>query len=508
MRLVQKTARRMPVFNMQGERCAFHRVANTVRCLCGMLLSMKRYTGKSPVVEWAVFHLQMQSHSKADLLFNIGNFAKNNLKKDFEKLKHLLCTLPNQRSLQELRQIQMCLKKNRAFQNLPERTQLQLCEVVVYQKYEAKTIILKQGHLPVECYLILSGNLKVTYEDVNSKHRQLTDEMLNEIEEGDFLGEISLLTGRQRPASVLCKSDVELLVISKEDFDPILGNLLQEQYNALSDFIRKHPIFTSWPLEKVDFLVHCCLQRYSRAGTTVVLDSLNSSFLVVVKSGRCLIVTNLTQERRSACSSAMNNYSSLLKKFPTIQFITEKADFISTYLERPAVLPRAAHSALPKHSSSQVSRRTRPQTAAPLCHALKERKEFSNHSYSGGKESDMNRSVKQIKVTSSAPQFITVGVLEQGGIFGLAETMGEHCGLQFSLISEGAECVFIPRKLFLASATAPSRRTAQELVNTYPTESMIRASYSKQQAWVSYKARLVGQQLAGRARPLSAQASF
>ncbi|KAJ1215178.1 hypothetical protein NDU88_002787, partial [Pleurodeles waltl] len=115
-----------------GERCAFYRVANTVRCLCGMLLSMKRYTGKSSVVEWAVFHLQMQSRNKADLLFNIGNFAKNNLRKDFEKLKHLLYTCPNERSLQELRQVQVCLKKNRAFQNLPERIQLHLCQVVVY----------------------------------------------------------------------------------------------------------------------------------------------------------------------------------------------------------------------------------------------------------------------------------------------------------------------------------------------------------------------------------------
>ncbi|KAJ1215176.1 hypothetical protein NDU88_002785, partial [Pleurodeles waltl] len=103
--------------------------------------------------------------------------------------------------------------------------------------YEAKTLILKQGHLPIECYLILSGNLKVTYEDVNSKNQQLTNETLNEIEEGDFLGEISLLTGSQRPASVICKTDVELLVISKADFDCILGNVLQEQYNALSDFL-------------------------------------------------------------------------------------------------------------------------------------------------------------------------------------------------------------------------------------------------------------------------------
>ncbi|XP_069487728.1 cyclic nucleotide-binding domain-containing protein 2-like [Ambystoma mexicanum] len=500
----------MPLSEMRGGRSRFRKVAHNVRFICGMLLAMKRYIGKSPVVEWAAFHLQMQSRSKADLLFNLGNFAKNNLRKDFAKLKSLLHTRPNKRSQQELRQIQMCLKKNRAFQNLPERIQLHLCQVVVYQEYEAKTMIIKQGHVPSECYLILSGNLKVTYEDGNSKNRLLTEEMLNEVEEGDFLGEICLLTNRQRPVSVSCNSDVEVLVISKEDLDHILGNRLQEQYTGLWDFLRKAPVFASWPSDKIEFLIHCCLQRYHRAGTTVVLESISSPFLVLVKSGRCMIATRITQERRSTCSSGVKNYSTLLKNFPTIPFIMEKAQYTHTAFERPALFPRSAHSAVPNCSPNLMSRKTRPQTAAPLRCSLGEKKDLISRAYAGEveEESRVKRSARHQKITSPPPQFITVGVLEQGGIFGLAETMGEHCGLQFSLISEGAECVFIPRKLFLTEATATSKRVAQQLVNNRPTESMIRESYMKQQAWISYKARLVGQQLQARTRPISAHSFF
>ncbi|KAM4807665.1 cyclic nucleotide-binding domain-containing protein 2-like [Rhinophrynus dorsalis] len=477
--------------NTQRGSSRFRRTAINIKNVCGMLLSLKRYIGRNKVVEWALFHLQMQIHSRSDLLFNISSFSKNNMRKDFEKLKNLLSVSPKQRPQHILRQIQFCLKKNRAFQCLRDRTQLELCQHVIYQAYETQTLVIKQGHVPRECYLILSGSVNAVTEEVNSKQQNLS--ALYEVEEGDFLGDLGLITN-ERPTSFVCKSDVELLVIDKEAFNDILAVRVQEQYTGICDFLRNLPLFSSWPLEKIDLLAHCSLQRNYRAGAAVVVDSINSSSLVLVKSGKCLIVMHLTQERQSVDSEASRNYSSLLKKFPSISLLLERRHYSDHAFERP-VFPRTSYSASYRTTLNQVHMRPRPQTAGPSTFSLQGRKDHCTLDGKGDTGYEKMRCAQRKVPTLSPSHFITVGTLEHGGVFGLAETIAKSSGLQFSLISEGAECIFIPTKLYLSEAPAKSRQIAQELVNSFPTEKMIRENYARHQTWRAYKDRIIGQQL-------------
>lgn len=46
--------------------------------------------------------------------------------------------------------------------------------------------------MATECYLVLSGKLKIMIKDANFKIKSVTSEMLSEAEEGDFIG-VSLL---------------------------------------------------------------------------------------------------------------------------------------------------------------------------------------------------------------------------------------------------------------------------------------------------------------------------
>ncbi|XP_057402292.1 uncharacterized protein LOC114236131 [Balaenoptera acutorostrata] len=53
--------------------------------------------------------------------------------KEFGKLKTLLFVQPKQRSQENLRELQLCLK-NRSFHSLPNEVQLQLCQTTIYQE--------------------------------------------------------------------------------------------------------------------------------------------------------------------------------------------------------------------------------------------------------------------------------------------------------------------------------------------------------------------------------------
>ncbi|XP_077135848.1 uncharacterized protein LOC143793096 [Ranitomeya variabilis] len=472
----------------------FYRMATNIKHVCGMLLNMKRYIGRNSVVEWALFHLQMQIHSRRDLLFNISSFSKNNVKKDFEKLKSLLSVCPKQRSPEILQQIQLCLKKNRAFQSLRDKTQLELCQHLIYQEYESKTLVIKQGQVPCECYIILSGRLDVTTEGSTSKKQSSSSSVLYEVEEGDFVGDIGLVTN-ERLTSFVCKSEVELLLISKEAFKEILAEKVQEEYYALCNFLRGLLLFSSWPSEKLELLVHCCLQRSYRAGTTVIVDSTKSSSLVLVRSGKCQIVVHLTQDRPATINTT-SNYNSVSPRLPSVPFLLEKRE-CSAHPFKRSILLRTSYSASFRTPSFNMEIKARPQTAGPSTFSLRDRRTHCDLDCADKKLGDKGRRGKQDVSSSSSVRFVTVGTLERGGIFGMAETMFRSSNLRFSLISEGADCIFIPTNLFLAEAPVKSRQIAQELVHSFPRETRIRECYSALQTWRAYKERIIGKPVRG-----------
>ncbi|XP_045689991.1 uncharacterized protein LOC123815622 [Phyllostomus hastatus] len=328
-------------------RGRFRRAAGILAHVCGLTLLMKRYIEKSRAEEWARFYLSIKNHSANELLFDMSNFSKYSLSKDFAKLKTLMFIQPKQRSQENLREIQLCLKKNRSFHSLPNEVQLQLCQTAIYQELEAESMLLRQGHVPLECYLILAGHLKVMSSSTNM-NKNTNSEILSEFEEGDFIGEICLLTNTNRPASILCKTDVKLLVISKDDFYCTLAQRIQERYQETHSFLRSLPLFFSWPKEKIDFLVHCSLRRYYRAGPTIVSDNFNSHFLVFIISGRCRIIAQMNCEEISVHSCVTKTSSSTLKNPHAVLPPRGPLDVTGRSLETATVSPRTSFSAARK----------------------------------------------------------------------------------------------------------------------------------------------------------------
>ncbi|XP_072428197.1 cyclic nucleotide-binding domain-containing protein 2-like [Chiloscyllium punctatum] len=271
----------------------FQRIAKTVKTICGINLVLKGYIQKAKVTKWVTYHLTRQSNLDKELLFNIHNFTKNKTERDSAKLKCLFSVLPHQRSTEDTAMIQSLLRKTRAFQVMPYIMQLEICQAAVYQQYEAKTIVLRKGHHSEACYFVLTGELIATLSDSCSENRNHLTGVVNEIQEGDLFGDAALLTNTKRPATILCKTNTELLLLNKEDFESILAGFLQQRYSAITELLRSLPIFTPWNAEKLTLLSYSSLLRYYRSGTAVIPKSSRSSFIVVVKSGRCNVVTNL-----------------------------------------------------------------------------------------------------------------------------------------------------------------------------------------------------------------------
>lgn len=110
------------------------------------------------------------------------------------------------------------LKRVELFAQLTEEELRKMAERLRYTPFAKGSIIAKQG-TPEQhwLFIIISGEAEVYLEEANGEKR-----VLNVLSSGAFFGEMSLMTGSPRVASVLARTDMECYRLDKEVFEEIL----------------------------------------------------------------------------------------------------------------------------------------------------------------------------------------------------------------------------------------------------------------------------------------------
>jgi len=94
---------------------------------------------------------------------------------------------------------------------------LKLCQVGHEVSVPAGTRIVTQGETPEFFYVIQSGRVRVFRETADRIRTELTD-----LRSGSYFGEVALVTGQPRTASVEAMEECRLIKISKTEFDAFL----------------------------------------------------------------------------------------------------------------------------------------------------------------------------------------------------------------------------------------------------------------------------------------------
>jgi putative oxidoreductase len=100
-----------------------------------------------------------------------------------------------------------------------ETTGLKLCQLGQEESIPAGGRIVSQGEAPEYFYVIQSGRVQVFRESVDRIRTNLT-----ELGPGAYFGEVALVTGQPRSASVEAIADSTLIKVSKEEFDRLLDD--------------------------------------------------------------------------------------------------------------------------------------------------------------------------------------------------------------------------------------------------------------------------------------------
>lgn len=115
------------------------------------------------------------------------------------------------RSLQKIE----LLKKVPMFSDLSQRHLKEIGKHADQVKVEAGRVLAQQENKGWEFIFIVDGRARV------EKDRKI----IRRLSEGDFFGEISLVDGEPRTATVISDTDMTLLVVNKTSFDHLLDKV-------------------------------------------------------------------------------------------------------------------------------------------------------------------------------------------------------------------------------------------------------------------------------------------
>ncbi|XP_060076881.1 uncharacterized protein LOC132556488 [Ylistrum balloti] len=223
----------------------------------------------------------------SNLLFDITEFKASKQSSVSNETRRILEKRPKERKEDEIHYLQTALRNYKSIAEYPVRMQKLIAQRGWLESYDAKRVIIREGHIARGFYFILTGAAVVSMLDSKTKQAK-TVLFLNR---GDSFGEQAIITQSLRQTTVISREKIELLVMGDTDFvDIFMSGGLQDPNDP---FLRSIPFLEDWPIEKLAEHPKKAILSYFKRGTILVPDSKDSEWLFVVKSGSCSIFKKL-----------------------------------------------------------------------------------------------------------------------------------------------------------------------------------------------------------------------
>jgi cAMP-dependent protein kinase regulator len=124
--------------------------------------------------------------------------------------------------------------ETKLFHDLSAEEFQQIIQKLSLRHYEEDTIVVQEGDPGDSLFIIVRGEVRVITKGRPAKK----EVVLANLGEGDFFGEVSLLTGRPRTATIITNQDSELLELKKSDIEAIIAKYPNVK-RVLEDFHRQ-----------------------------------------------------------------------------------------------------------------------------------------------------------------------------------------------------------------------------------------------------------------------------
>ncbi|XP_062585589.1 cyclic nucleotide-binding domain-containing protein 2-like isoform X1 [Saccostrea cucullata] len=487
----------------------FRRAVKTIQVLLKATLTNSQGQ-RHDLLSWA--HQDVSSSKREyemfGLTFDPGDFRAKKETILSNEAKAILSMEPERRTEEQMKVALLALNQAvEAFSEFPITMQKSLVRVGWYEHFEDKRVIIRQGHMADNFYFILSGTAVVTILQTDPETGDQVVRTAAVLKKGNSFGELALMHGAKRSATVTCKNSVELLAVGREDFVDIFMPMDKDQEPEHIRFLRTVHLLKGWPIEKLPYHdTKICCFTYFRRGLLLCKDSNISDWVYIIKTGSCRVLKSLHSAKPNipGLLSSQKLTRSLLRLPPISSPKSSKTSLSSSSLSSDKSprsdssygTPRPQKHKCTIQHLSDILHKPYPEdsTEHEEHQKLLDQIFIQKHTYTSkwGKRTSPKVSEPESASKRHKPDTVYVQIQKLGPreTFGVEQVAFGRIGKTTStiLVSDGAECILINRKFFQQYLTDEEAKRIRRTLQPIPSEESLQRKLQDSTNWEAYKA--------------------
>ncbi|XP_044856838.1 cGMP-dependent protein kinase-like [Mauremys mutica] len=294
---------RLPGNQMNGSyQCLrkFRRAVLVIQVIRNLIKMYRDYAeSRAELLSFSRLQFTGSRTETENLLFDSSYFKAKVETTISHEAQAILSGPPENRTSEGIKLAMLSLKATvSTFSEYPVHIQEKLAQMGWYECFGPGRVVIRQGHIPQNFYLILSGTAVVTKVAVNRQTGELYAKTVAFLKKGKYFGDVAILTGARRNATVVCHDTVSLLAVSRQEFLNIFLNRESGEGPDFMNFLHKIELLSGWPVEKLPYNnPRICAFTFFRPGTVITKDSKASSKIYVIKTGRLRVLKAMTSSK-------------------------------------------------------------------------------------------------------------------------------------------------------------------------------------------------------------------
>ncbi|KAK1931512.1 cAMP-dependent protein kinase regulatory subunit [Phytophthora citrophthora] len=197
-----------------------------------------------------------------------------------------------QRSEKDLKFAVEYLKSVKFFSRFSFEVRKQLCNVMRLVSAVTNTVLFAEGQVGRHFYIIFTGCVDVSVRAKN-RFEETKESVVSRLGEGEYFGELALSQADGvRRATVVCTEFCELLVLGRDEYEPLIKKYQNEYHAQYAQMLRKNPYFLGpeWDDNTIEGMCSVMTEKYIPYKGEVCKQGSRASELFIVTRGECRII--------------------------------------------------------------------------------------------------------------------------------------------------------------------------------------------------------------------------
>lgn len=255
-----------------------------------------------------------------DWIASTKHWKATKVKNDDNDVAHIFLIPVAERSLEQNSQLVHFLMDTwKTAEDMGLKKCTQMLNVFKYVSYDPGQHIITEGDEGLTFYIIISGTTNVHKDGIG---------VVAKLGAGKSFGELAIIKGDVRTASILAETRVEVLSLHKSDYDHFLKDIQNAEKRENFYLLRDSQLFEGWPRAKIDKLSSTCQRKTVTEGHVIFKQDAETDCVYVIMDGSVDIVKEVIIESRNAWPMAMDNWEENIKRVvkPVLMATLSKGD--------------------------------------------------------------------------------------------------------------------------------------------------------------------------------------